>query len=478
MIRSWSTRTLRFRLAAWYATGGILLLSTFSAVIYAYVAYRIARPLDLDLHSDLEVVRRQLTISEAGTLSWRGSPLTANMDWSAEEPWFELWDEQRNLVARFWPFKDSELEQLPVAPAPGRETVSVFRITTDVRVRVLSVPLGESGLGKDWMIRVLRIHRPSRDALGELLLIIVVSLPVMVVMLVIGGYLITKHWLKPLETMVVEAKSITASDLSRRLPVTSEVHEFGELSRSFNVTLARLEDSFRALDRFVADAAHELLTPLTTLRSVGEVGLRLDRPAEHYREVIESMLEEAQRLQLLVEKLLQLARAEGGADIAERSPVRVDLLAARCAEDAQLIAEEHGQRIDTGLVPCELLTDELLLRQALQNVMDNAIKYGGRGSTITLEVSLGDGVCEIAVSDEGPGISASYRGQLMSRFFRADKARDRQSGGNGLGLAITKAYMRALGGRLEYKPNHPQGSVFRLLLPLHHAASPAAPPAP
>src|SRR5688572_25136877 len=138
------------------------------------------------------------------------------------------------------------------------------------------------------MVRVMSIHEPAGNALGALLLIIAVALPVVVMLLVFVGFTFTRRWLKPLDQMVVEAHRITAHDLNRRLPVVNQHDELGRLAAVFNVTLARLEDSFSALDRFVSDASHELLTPLTTLRSVGEVGLLGVRSPEEYREIIAS----------------------------------------------------------------------------------------------------------------------------------------------------------------------------------------------
>jgi heavy metal sensor kinase len=315
------------------------------------------------------------------------------------------------------------------------------------------------------MIRVMSIHEPADNALRALLLIIAVALPAVVLMLVLVGFMFTRRWLEPLDQMVVEANQITAHHLSRRLPVVNPHDELGRLAEVFNVTLARLEDSFAALDRFVSDAAHELLTPLTTLRSVGEVGLRGTRSSEHHRETIASMLEEAQRLQLLVEKLLQLARAEGGdATMSVKIPVKVDELVRECAEDALILAENKEQRIHVETIPAEIGTDPLLLRQALQNLVDNAMKYSPPGSLITIWLGETPASVVLSVTDNGPGIREEQRHRLADRFFRADEARGR-SGGYGLGLAITKAYMRVLGGSLNYEPAAPTGSVFSLSLP-------------
>jgi len=465
-MRAWWLKTpVRFRLAAWYALGGTLLLAAFSATIYLFVAHRMAQPLDIQLQQDLAIIQSHLAITSDGVVLWDEKEVPSEETWPAKNPWFELWDENGELVRRFWAFDESRLEQLPIAPARGRETLSVFRISPDVRLRVLSLPFPIKGREQDWMLRVMKIHEPASNALTALLRIIAVTLPVVVTLLVLIGFTFTRRWLKPLDQMVSDANSITAHDLSRRLSVVNPHDELGKLAGVFNVTLARLEDSFSTLERFVSDASHELLTPLTTLRSVGEVGLLTARAPNDYREIIGSMLEEAQRLQLLVEKLLQLARAEGGANMRECSRVQLDELARQCAEDAAILAEEKNQRIVVEPSPCEIETDALLVRQALQNLVDNAMKYSPDGARITIKVHETATACVLSVIDNGPGVRTEHQARLMDRFFRADDSRGQRRGGYGLGLAITKAYMRVLGGELSYEPNSPHGSIFRLSVP-------------
>ncbi|MEO7597787.1 MAG: histidine kinase dimerization/phospho-acceptor domain-containing protein, partial [Opitutus sp.] len=374
MRRWWQHRSLRFRLAAWYALGGTILLTAFSATVYFFVAYNMGQPLDHTLQVDLASVRQQLRVESDGRVLWRNKEVAAGAAWSAKNPWFEIWNAEGQLIRRFWPFDDDRLERLPTAPAPGRETISVFNVSPDVRLRVLSVPFAVSNDNHAWMLRVMTIHEPAVNALGALILIIAIALPVVVAILVLGGYALTRQWLKPLDQMVREANEISASHLSQRLTVSNPRDELGRLTIVFNTTLTRVEDSFLTLERFVADAAHELLTPLATLRSVGEVALR-SNSIKDYRDVVGSMLEEAQRLQLLVEKLLQLARAEGGANMLERTSVRLDRLAQQCVEDATILAEEKNQRILAEVVEAEADTDALLLRQAVQNLLDNAMKY-------------------------------------------------------------------------------------------------------
>jgi heavy metal sensor kinase len=354
---------------------------------------------------------------------------------------------------------------MPLAPEPGRDRISIFNVARDLRLRVLSVPYAVPARSETWMIRVMTVHRPMADGLGALRLIIAGALPVVVALLVFGGYALTRRWLKPLDLMVAEANRITAEDLGRRLPVVNPHDELGQLAEVFNVTLDRLEESFVALDRFVADASHELRTPLTTLRNVGEVGLRRSRTVEEYREIIGSMLEEAQRLQLLTQRLLELASTEGDAPTVERVPVRLDEVVRRCVGELGILAENKSQRLLLETPECTAQTDAVLLRQAIQNLVDNAIKYSPAGTTIQIKVREAGDHWVIEVTDEGPGIGVEHRSRLTARFFRPDSGRDRGRGGFGLGLALTKAYMRLLGGAVTYEPAAGGGSTFRLTWP-------------
>lgn len=463
----WQSRSLRFRLALWYAVGGAALIAGFAATLYFYVAERIARPLDQPLRRDLAEVEQRLAVSADGKLSWNGRPLDARGPWTTQYPWFELWNEHNELVCRQWPFTENRVQQLPNAPTRGRETLSVFDVAPDLRLRVLSVPYKVNGSGNaEWMLRLMRVHEPAGDALGALRGIILISLPCVVGLLVLGGYFITQRWLWPLKRMANEANLITAQDLGRRLPIANPRDELGRLAAVFNVTLDRLQRSFETLDRFVADASHELRTPLTTLRSVGEVGLRRARSEVEYREIIGSMLEEAQRLQNLTGRLLELATAEGGALDVHQADVRVDQLVRHVVDELAILAETKGQRIEVTAPPTLTKTDPVLLRQALQNILENAVKYSPPDSRIDVSVEQTLEAVSVAIADDGPGISPEHESHLAQRFFRPDRARGRGSGGFGLGLSITKAYLASLGGSLRYSPRSPKGSCFTLVLPL------------
>lgn len=462
MRRWWQKRTLRFQLATWYALGGALLLSAFSATLYFYVAERLAQPLDQQLRRDLEHVRANLSVSPDQILLWNEQPLDSIDRQTSDIPWFEVWDTSGRLLGRWWQLDEARLERVPSAPAPSRETFSIFNVGPDLRIRSLSVPLPLRD-GQTGMLRVMRNHVASAGALQALVLIIVIALPIVIALLVLGGYIMTRRWLRPLDNMVDEARRITAEDLSRRLPVANPNDELGQLATVFNVTLDRLQNSFVALDRFVADASHELRTPLTTLRSVGEVALRRSRTVEEYRDIIGSMLEESERLQALIDRLLELASA--GTRTLDLQLVALDELAAACVNELAVLAEARGQTLTLAPAGCQLRTDPILLRQALHNLIDNAIKYAPPHSPIRVALTAAPDHCTIDVIDQGPGIPPEHRTRITERFYRIDRGRSRSEGGFGLGLSLANAYMRALGGSLEWAPAEPRGSIFRLRLP-------------
>ena len=166
--------------------------------------------------------------------------------------------------------------------------------------------------GISLVIQVAESEGPMREYLRDLLLVLLFGLPLAVAIAGLGGYSLARRALAPVDRMAEQARLITAERLKERLPVDNPSDELGRLATVFNETLMRLESSFDQMRRFTADASHELRTPLTAMRSVGEIGLRGKRDAAAYREIIGSMLEEVDRLSLLVDRLLTLSRADSG----------------------------------------------------------------------------------------------------------------------------------------------------------------------
>ena len=220
-----------------------------------------------------------------------------------------------------------------------------------------------------------------------MLLVLLLGAPIGVLAAVLGGYSLARRALAPVDRMAERARTITAERLKDRLPVDNPDDELGRLATVFNETLGRLESSFEQMRHFTADASHELRTPLTAIRSVGEVGLRGKRDERAYRDIIGSMLEEADRLALLVDRLLTLSRADRGQEKLSSDHVDLGLLADEVATQLDVLAEDKRQtiKVEREAAPT-WVGDRLVLRQALLNLVDNAIKYTPAGGEITIRV--------------------------------------------------------------------------------------------
>jgi heavy metal sensor kinase len=304
-----------------------------------------------------------------------------------------------------------------------------------------------------------------QQQLREILVVLGLGLPLVVALAGIGGYVLARRALAPIDHLAAEARRITADRLHQRLSVPNEKDEIGRLAAVINDTFARLDSSFAQLRRFTADASHELRTPLTVVRSIGEMGLRETRTAAEYKDAIGSMLEEVDRLTRMVETLLRLSRGDAGT--IQLSPDVIDLgeLARDVVSSLGILAEDRRQRLQIAVAsPVHVAADRLVLRDAMTNVVDNAIKYAPPGSTIDVRVDAKGQQATLTVADEGPGIADEHRDRVFDRFYRIDEGRSRDSGGTGLGLAIAKWAVEANGGQISLE-RAGGGSLFRIVLP-------------
>jgi heavy metal sensor kinase len=304
--------------------------------------------------------------------------------------------------------------------------------------------------------------------LGEFGEVLVLGFPIAVLLAGFGGYALARKALAPIDSMATQATKISAERLGERLTIENPEDELGKLGAVFNDTLARLQAAFDQLRRFTADASHELRTPLTAMRSVGEVALQDQRSPVEYRDVIGSMLEEVDRLTRLSESLLALSRADTGHVQLQREDISIVLLAKEASSVVEVLAEEKRQRIEIeGDADLLVSVDRLILRQAILNLLDNAIKYSPPESRILVRIQgEGDKRVSFDVVDQGPGIPSEHQPYVFDRFYRVDKARTREWGGTGLGLSITRWAVEAHGGNITLESEEGHGSTFRVSLPV------------
>jgi heavy metal sensor kinase len=317
------------------------------------------------------------------------------------------------------------------------------------------------------VIRLAQSEEPIESVLRELAMASTLTLPVILVGVGFAGYSLAGRMLSPIEEMVNRVRQITAERLSERLPNPDVDNELGRLARVFNDTLARLERAFDQQRRFTSDCSHELRTPLALIRSLGEVGLHKNGTCEDYRDVIGSMLEEANRLTTLVNDLLIIARADSGYLQLERKVVPLMAVAREAANLFDVLIEEKSLRLVLeGDEHAEVEGDSLLLRQTLANLIHNAVKYSPVGQVIWVKVRDGATNCvEVEVQDHGPGIPPEDRDKVFDRFYRVDKSGQREFGGAGLGLSIAKWVVEAHGGSIGLGSVAAAGCTFRISLP-------------
>ncbi len=353
-------------------------------------------------------------------------------------------------------------------PGEGIDGYSVRsgRLADQTRIRMVSRV--HSLDGRRLLIRLGHTEEPLWSRINEMLLASSFILPLVLTVAGFAGYGLVRRALGPIEQMARRAQQITPQRLHERLPNDDADDELGQLARVFNETLSRLERAFEQLRRFTSDASHELRTPLASIRSVGEVGLQKDGSRDDYRDIIGSMLEEVNRLTSLVDSLLTISRADAGSVQLQLVPVPFMQFAREATALFEVLAEEKALSIVLiGDESAIVQGDRLFLRQALMNVIHNAVKYSPVGGTISVRIireTNHDVVVEI--QDDGSGVPMEDRSKIFDRFYRVDKARSAESGGAGLGLSITKWVIEAHGGSIVLDNASTSGCLFRIQLPL------------
>jgi signal transduction histidine kinase len=282
----------------------------------------------------------------------------------------------------------------------------------------------------------------------------------------LAAYFIACRMLAPLGELAAQTRRLSAQELSRRLPVTNPHDEVGQLAAGLNERLEQIERSSTELDRLTADVSHELRTPLTAMRAVGEVALRERNPAILH-DAVGSMVEEIVRMNQLIDRLLLLTRPENSEIPLQMEAGLVRPVLVEVNDALSLVAEEKQQRLQTEC-PDHLLAvfDPALLRLALMNLAQNAIRYSPAGKPIKLRAFAGQDDVLVEVADEGPGIAPEHQQKIFDRFYRVDQARSRADGGVGLGLAIVRWSVERMGGTVGLDSAVGRGSVFRIRLRL------------
>jgi two-component system OmpR family sensor kinase len=330
----------------------------------------------------------------------------------------------------------------------------------------------------------------SRHAIRETLRLVstayALAIPILLSLAVAVGYALARRALAPVAAMSQRAREIGASTLHDRLPVANAHDELGELAGVVNELLARLDAAFAQQRRFVADASHELRTPVAILRAEADVTLgRATRSEAEYRDAIAVMRDAGQRLSRIVEDLFLLARADAGHQPVRREALYLDELVADAVRAMRALAAQRGVSLALEIVPhgaegAPYSGDPALLHRLVLNLLDNAVKFTHAGGAVHVCMARHGDAYWIAVRDDGPGIPAVVQPHVFERFFRADASRTRVAPGGGaaadddaiapsgagLGLSIARWIAEAHGGELGLAYSTPEGTEFVATLPI------------
>jgi heavy metal sensor kinase len=446
------------RLALWYGLSLTLLLGVVVAFLYTAFHLTLHRDFDADLAREAERLAAVLPSAEAFAA---GSPPLRFVQAAEASPHAVRLLGSSGAVR----FANGRLPAADLHP-PTNEQEVYHTHGDDVRTRYEPVR-NEEGAVTAW-IAVAGVESVLHREMHRLAWLLVFGVALGVVVAGLSGYTLARRALRPVAALTDAAGRIGPGDRGTRLPEDSGPRdELGDLAAAFNALLARLDDAFDRERRFRADAAHELLTPVTAARSEVDVALRRERDPEGYKAALTAVGAHVDRMAGLVTGLLALSRAEAAASTATEV---VDLasvaheLADRMAPVAANKDVELVRHIEAGAVaaasPAHVAT-------ALENLLDNAVKYTPQGGSVELAVRSEGEEAVATVSDTGVGFSAAEGERLFGRFYRADAPEVRRERGSGLGLAIAQRLVELHGGRVSATSAGPgRGSTFEMRLPM------------
>jgi len=450
--------TLRARLTVLYVavTGGMFLV--LGVAVYGLVGVMLMRQVDQTLRETASVVLEAVEPQEGGRIQVALSPELPLPPGTV----VQVWDRENQLVMT-WP--EDRRYGVQMALQQGWGTAPFFR-TEHVHQqlwRVLQVPilLGNRRLG------TLQVAMPLNTVQHAQHIVLTVLLGVTLLAILVTavvGYFSVRLALEPLAHVTALADQIThADDLSRRLPVPSGAgDEVWTLVQAFNATLGRLESLFQAQRRFIADIGHELRTPLTVIKGNAQWMRRIGKLDQ---DALNSIEEETDRMNRLIDDLLLLARAEAGKLPLRRDAVMLDAVLADVLREMQVVAREKGVHLEAVIPrPVQVQGDPDRLKQVFLNLVGNAVKYTPPGGEVQVVLEADDDQAICRVQDTGPGIPPEDLPHVFERFYRSDKARSRGKG-FGLGLSIAYWIVKHHRGRIEVDSRLGEGTTFTVYLP-------------
>ena len=374
----------------------------------------------------------------------------------------------RNIRVRL-PVSDLALERAE----SGLETFEDFKLNSGVVLRQLSLPIVQRGRFTGELVQVGTPMTSTHQTLKSVKRMLWMTSSIGLGMSIIVGYLLTMWSLRPVARITKAAAHLGVNnDFDKRLKASAANDELSKLMNTFNEMIDRVEDAFLRLRRFSGDVSHELRTPLAVLRGEAELALRRNRSPEEYQEALRTIVKEAGQMSTIVEDLLLLARAQGNALEVRTTAVLTDVFLESIASDVEKkFAERDVKLVIKNEANAEINVSMTYYSLALKNLLFNAAKHSPEGAIVELRVTATYQDTIFQVVDYGEGIPKEAISYIFDTFYRADTARNRGSGGVGIGLSLAKALISMHGGKLTVDSTVGQGSTFTATLPHDPKAS-------
>jgi len=457
--------SIRFRIAAWY------FLSAAPILVALAVGSWFAMRASMYQGIDEELFRRTLGVEQF--LQSRGDnaipELEAEQSNGPELPvgggLFQVFDANEKLL-----FQSSAIARHHIASLGPITTWSKpnYRDSALSGDRVRLGARQTSINGKIFTIQAAEPLRSFDESLSDFARLLYLSIPALLLILAAAGFWLSGRAMAPIEQINHEARAIGANNLTSRLSVPKPRDELRTLSETLNAMLERIEISVNRLTQFTADASHELRAPLTLIQMAAEYSLRRERSREELLDALGKILRETNRTAALVDRLLELARADASKCLAPAVPVELTFLLQEVAESAASLAitKQIQFTAQIGYDPVRVNGDDASFRELFLILIDNAVKYTPEHGAVSLRLHAGRDIVTIEVEDNGIGISPEDIPHVFDRFWRADKVRSRQMGGTGLGLSIAKWIAEQSHGSITADSTLGSGSKFCVRLPL------------
>jgi heavy metal sensor kinase len=457
-------RSIRLRLTLWYFAVQAIAFAVFGVGIYFAVRESVHAAIDEDLRQRLEGVQRFMQ--------------RAASNFSEEDLAYEIREHsglrpgggdllQVSDAEGNWVFRSASIRNYDLAQ-PGEDVRAPRYETKIVNGTLLRVVSAKTGVpGKIYTVQLAAPLDQVSDVLQRLEWLLILSIPLVLLLATVGGYWMSRRALAPVDAMTSTARSISEHSLSRRLERLDTGDELERLAETFNQMMDRLEGAFKRITQFTADASHELRTPTALIRTAAELSLRRDRDSAEYRETLSQVLEEAQRMGILIESLMTLARMDSGAESLNYSTVDIASVLREASSASQPLADSKQIHFEREIPnePILVSGDPHALRRLFLILIDNAVKYTPANGRVSVTLKRNGNDVVVKVHDTGIGIAHEDLPFIFERFYRADKARSRESGA-GLGLSIARWIADAHRGSIRVESVAGHGSIFEVRLPV------------